>query len=119
VKRWRSTPCLCDLLVARLGPLGDVRIHPMFNGAGLYLGGRTFGLVARNRLYVKVDEVSLPDYEGAAAEPFVPFAERPCPMTYRRVPEAVFADSGRLCAWADKAVAAAERSAAKRGRRRR
>ena len=42
----------------RLAALGEITSRPMFGGHGLYWRGVIFGIVFRDRLYLKVDERS-------------------------------------------------------------
>lgn len=115
-----SDRAFTDGVLRRLTPFGPVAARAMFGGFGLYLDGTMFGLVAFDRLYFKVDDANRADYQSAGTGPFTyPGRTKPTTMSYYEVPAAVFADAGRLSAWADAAVAAARRggTAAKRKRR--
>jgi DNA transformation protein len=61
---------LVDAIDIKLAPLGHFRALRMFSGYGLYLDGVIFGLVARDRLWLRVDDRSRPDFQKAGMEPF-------------------------------------------------
>lgn len=97
-----------DALLEQLAPAGAVRARKMFGGAGLYLEGVFFGLVAEGRLFFRVDAESLRDYESAGSEPFQPFPDKPSMRTYWEVPERVQADARALKTWTLRALRAAK-----------
>ena len=82
----------------------------MFGGVGLYYRGLFFGIIARDVLYLKVDDRNRPDYRRAGMKPFKPYRDRPGTMQYYAVPLEVLESALDLAAWARKSVAAAERS---------
>jgi len=102
------TDWLCDAL----SPLGDVRKRRMFGGAGLFLEGVMFGLVAYDELYLKTDATADPLFEAEACPAFRYAAEgRPeIVMSYRRIPETALDDAGELERWARIGVEAAFRA---------
>lgn len=115
------SPAFRDYVLEMLEPLGGVAARRMFGGAGLYLDGTIFGLIAGETLYFKVDDANRADYEAAGTGPFVPFEDGRMTMPYWEVPADVIEDSAELCGWARKAWqagrrAAKARPAAKRGR---
>jgi DNA transformation protein len=93
--------------------LGPVSAKRMFGGAGLYLEGSFFALIADDVLFFKVDEANKADYLNAGTAPFKPFGSYV--MSYFEVPVDVLEDEEQLKEWAKKAVTAAmRRSAARR-----
>ena len=107
-----------DHVVEMLGPLGAISARAMFGGAGLYLDGTIFGLIAGDILYLKVDDTNRADYENAGSVPFTPFADKPYAMSYWEVPDAAMDAPEVLCAWARKSWECGRRAAkAKRSRR--
>lgn len=98
----------------QLRGLGVVTSRKMFGGAGLYLDGTMFALIAYDTLYFKVDDTNRPDFEAAGMEPFRPFEETSYVMSYYEVPIDVLEDSDELVVWARKALAAARRAPAKK-----
>ena len=101
-------------ILDQLRDLGVVTSRKMFGGAGLYLDGTIFALIAYDTLYFKVDETNRPDYEEAGMEPFRPFDETSYVMSYYEVPIDVLEESDELVAWARNALAAAYRAPSKK-----
>jgi DNA transformation protein len=101
-----------SFVLDQLEELGDVSPRPMFGGVGLYRAGLFFGIIAGDVLYLKVDASNRPDYERAGMKPFKPYKDRAGTMQYYAVPVDVLESAFELAAWARKAVAVAERSAA-------
>ena len=103
-----------QFVLDQLEPVGGVVPRSMFGGVGLYCRGLFFGLIARDTLYLKVDDANRPDYERAGMKAFKPYANRPGTMRYYGVPLDVLESAPELTAWARKAVASAERAASGR-----
>lgn len=61
----------------------------MFGGVGLYCDEFFFGLIARDTLYLKVDDSNREDYVRAGMKPFQPYPDRPGTMQYYDVPVGV------------------------------
>ena len=102
---------LVDELDIKLAPLGHFRALRMFSGYGLYLDGTIFGLIARDRLWLRVDDRSRPDFQKAGMEPFAYSRDgKSVSLTYFRCPDPVLADPAKLRKWAKEARrASAER----------
>jgi DNA transformation protein len=101
----------------QLDDLGDVAPKAMFGGVGLYCDGVFFGIMARDALYLKVDDSNRPDYERAGMEPFRPYPHRSGTMQYYAVPLDVLESARDLVEWAQRAVAAAGRTSKSKGPR--
>jgi DNA transformation protein len=100
-----------------LEPLGSVLARAMFGGWGLYLGGRMFGLIIEDRLYLKTDDTTRSTFESAGGEPFVYDAgkgRKPVTMSYWTPPPDASDDAHALLPWARRAVEAASRAAQKK-----
>ncbi|ATB43978.1 competence protein TfoX [Cystobacter fuscus] len=96
-----------------LEPLGPVQARAMFGGWGLYLGGRMFGLIIQERLYLKTDELTRARFEEAGGEPFVYDAgkgRKPVTMSYWTPPPDAADDALALLPWARRAVEASQRA---------
>ena len=96
-----------DFVLDQLDRLGDVAPKAMFGGVGLYCRGLFFGILARDVLYLKVDDRNRPDYERAGMRPFKPYPDRSGTMQYYAVPVDVLESAPDLVEWARKSVAAA------------
>src|SRR5437016_6541427 len=70
----------------QLEELGDVTPQSMFGGVGLYHRGVFFGILARDTLYLRVDDSNVIDYRRAKAKPFRPYPNRSGTMRYYAVP---------------------------------
>jgi DNA transformation protein len=100
-----------------LEPLGPVQARAMFGGWGLYQGGRMFGLIAEDRLYLKTDDTTRPTFEAAGGEPFIYDSGKggkPVTMSYWTPPPDAADDAHALLPWARRAVEAALRAAQKK-----
>ena len=93
----------------RLAALGEITSRPMFGGVGLYWRGVIFGIVFQDRLYLKVDERSRPEFEARGMGPFRP-NERQTLKSYYEVPPEVLADPEALLSWAREAIRAGQSS---------
>ena len=106
----KVTPAFRAFVLDQLEELGDVTSRSMFGGVGLYCRGQFFGIIARDTLYLKVDDENRLDYEAAGMKSFKPYADRPATMQYYAVPLDVLESRLDLARWARKAVAAAARA---------
>ena len=100
----RSSEGFRDFVVDQLADLGGVTARAMFGGMGLYRDGLFFGIIARDALYLKVDDTNRQDYARAGSEPFKPYEDRSGTMEYYAVPLEVLESAPELVAWARKSV---------------
>jgi DNA transformation protein len=93
-------------------PVLPVRIRPMFGGAGIYSGDLMFGLIADERIYLKVDDTNRADFEAEHCGPFVYRAPdgKEMPMGYYAAPDRLYDEPEELKAWAMKALDVALRA---------
>jgi len=91
-----------------------IRARPMFGGAGIYSSEIFFALIANDTVYFKVDESTRGDFEARGMGPFRPFGDDGGTMKYYQLPEEILEDPDALRPWAEKAVAVARRSKARR-----
>lgn len=96
-----------SFVLDQLEELGDVTPRAMFGAVGLYQRGTFFGIIARDKLYLKVGAANRADFEREGAAPFTPFPDRPDAgtMKYYEVPLSVLESPIDLVAWARKAIA--------------
>jgi DNA transformation protein len=96
---------------------GAVVVRRMFGGAGIYAGETMFALVHDGVIYLKADPHSAPAFERESLAPFsyTTRGGKRAVMSYRRMPDRLYDDPDELAAWAGEALAAARRSAARRG----
>jgi len=103
-------------LVKMLEPLGPVQAKRKFGGAGIFLDGVMFGLVAGDGLYLKADDGNRGDFEDLGLSPFTYQKKNrkgSINLSYFAAPDAALDDADELCAWARKAWETARRSANK------
>ena len=98
-----------SFVLDQLSGLDGVIPKAMFGGIGLYYRDTFFGILARDTLYLKVDDTNRADYEREGMKPFKPYPGRPSTMQYYEVPAGVLESSVELVSWARKAVAVARR----------
>lgn len=103
-----------DYVVDMLSPLGRVETRPMFGGHNVSLHGVTFGLIADDVLFLKVDDENRPRFDAAGLGPFVyEKAGKSMPMSYHQAPDCLD-DWESLEPWVRGAHAAAVRAKAKK-----
>ena len=98
-----------DRILDRLAALGDITSRPLFGGHGFYWRDVIFAITYRERLYLKVDELSRPAFEAHGMGPFRP-NERQTIKSYFEVPPEVLADPEALLSWAGEAIRAGQSS---------
>ena len=116
-----TTDGFLDMLRDQMAGLGQVTIRRLFSGAGLYLDGAMFALVAGDVLYFKADAKTKAVFEAEGLGPFVyQGRSKPVAMSYWRAPERVYDDPEEMVAFARiAAVIARHAKMAKPGRSRR
>src|SRR4029079_932369 len=107
----KSSAAFERFVLDQLGDLGDVTSRKMFGGVGLYCDGVFFGIIARDGLYLKVDDSTRAAYEAAGSEAFRPYADRAGTMQYYRVPLETLECAPELATWARHAGTVAKNEA--------
>ena len=107
-----------DRIVGRLLPLGPVEARRMFGGTGLFIDGRMFALIDRDRLFIKADDQTKDRFSAAGAHPFTYQREgKRIALAYWEAPADGLGSPEALVAWAQLGVEAARRQAAKAKRK--
>ena len=103
-------------LLEMLEPIGDVSVRSMFGGGGVFCHGVMFGLIADEKLFLKVDEDLQPEFEAEGLGPFVYEASggKRGVMSYFEAPDSAYDDQDEMLLWARKALDAAFREDAKK-----
>lgn len=95
----------------QLSRLPGVSSRKMFGGLCLFHGGRAFGLISEDTLFLKVDDSNRADFVAAGTQPFSPFPDKPqYVMSYYEVPVDILEDRDQLKAWSLKAIAVARKA---------
>jgi DNA transformation protein len=107
-----------EFLREQLAPLGSVTVRRMFGKTGVFCDGVMFGMVTENTLYFRVDDQNRVTFKEAEAFPPLNYAKKgsTIDLSFWRVPERLFDEPDELVTWAQAALAAAHRVAAKRER---
>src|SRR5262245_23151485 len=100
LSRLTVTSAFRDFVLDQLEELGDVVPRAMFGGVGLYHRDVFFGIMARDALYLKVDDTTRAEYERAGMKPFRPYPNRRSTMMYYSVPLEVLEHPVDLARWA-------------------
>jgi len=105
---------LCD----QLAPLGRITLRRMFGKTGVFCGGLMLAMVRDNTLYFRVDDDNRAVFKEAEAFPPLNYAKKggTIDLAFWRAPERLFDEPDELVTWAQAALAAARRVAAKRER---
>ena len=101
-----------DFILDLLGPLDPVS-RRMFSGVGLFHGVVMFGLLARDAMYLRVDDTTRERFEGVGSTPFSYWrGEREVSLSaYYVVPEDLLDRQDELLQWTRDAIASARRAA--------
>lgn len=93
---------------------GPVEARSMFGGWGLYRHGAFFALIAKDVLYLKVDDETRAAFEAEGLEPFefVSKGGKGTAMSYRRAPDEALENPVEMTKWARMGYEAALRAAA-------
>ena len=115
-----ASDTFADFLCEQLAPLGRVTLRRMFGKTGVFCSGVMFGMVTENTLYFRVDALNKALFAEAASSPPLNYEKKGATidLSFWRVPERLFDEPDKLVVWAEAALAAARRVAAKRGRAR-
>ena len=113
-----ASAAFADFLREQLAPLGRITVRRMFGKTGVFCDGVMFGMVTENTLYFRVDDQNRVTFREAEAFPPLNYAKKgsTIDLSFWRVPERLFDEPDELVAWAQAALAAARRVAAKRER---
>jgi DNA transformation protein len=99
---------ICELF-AQFGP---VTVRRMFNSAGIFADRMMIGLINKEAIYLKTDEISIPDFKREGSQPFSYVRAKGggrVELPYWRLPERLYDDPDELAVWARRAFEAAER----------
>jgi DNA transformation protein len=113
-----ASDTFAEFLREQLAPLGRVTMRRMFGKTGVFCDGVMLGMVTENTLYLRVDDQNRGTFKEAESFPPLNYEKKGCTigLSFWRVPERLFDEPDELVTWAQAALAAARRVAAKRGR---
>jgi DNA transformation protein and related proteins len=107
-----------EFLKEQLAPLGQITTRRMFGKTGIFCDGVMLGMVIDNTLYFRVDEGNRAVFREAASFPPLNYRKEGelVDLAFWRAPERLFDEPDEFITWAEAALAAARRVAAKRDR---
>jgi DNA transformation protein len=107
-----------EFLREQLAPLGRVTMRRMFGKTGVFCEGLMFGMVTNDTLYFRVDDHNQAIFKEAASVPPLNYEKkgRIIDLSFWRAPDRLLDEPEELVTWAQAALAAARRIAAKRTR---
>jgi DNA transformation protein and related proteins len=113
-----ASDSFAEFLREQLAPLGRVTMRRMFGKTGVFCDGVMLGMVTENTLYFRVDDQNRMTFKEAEAFPPLNYAKggSTIDLAFWRVPERLFEEPDELATWAQAALKAARRVAAKRER---
>jgi DNA transformation protein and related proteins len=105
-----------EFLREQLAPLGRITTRRMFGKTGVFCDGLMLGMVTDNTLYFRVDDHNRTDFREAEAFPPLNYQKKGSiiDLSFWRAPERLFDEPDEFVTWAQAALAAARRVAAKR-----
>ncbi len=96
-----------------LTTVGTPRVRRMFGGHGFYVDDVFIAIASRERLYLKIDAMTRPQFEAAGSEPFVyAAATQAVALGYFSAPDEAMESAPLMQPWARLALAAALRARA-------
>jgi DNA transformation protein len=113
-----ASEAFAEFLREQLAPLGRITMRRMFGKSGVFCDGVMFAMVTENTLYFRVDEQNRVTFKEAESSPPLNYEKKgdTIDLAFWRVPERLFDEPDEFVAWAQAALAAAHRVAAKRER---
>ena len=107
-----------EFLREQLAALGRITMRRMFGKTGVFCDGLMLGMVRDNTLYFRVDDDNRAAFKEAESFPPLSYKKKggTIDLSFWRAPERLFDEPEELVVWAQSALAAAQRVAAKRER---
>ena len=92
--------------------MGNLSSRKMFGGAGIYLDGLMFVLIADGDIYLKADATNLGRFIQASCPPYVYHGKdgKVMEMSYRRMPDDALDDAHEALVWGRLGFEAARRA---------
>jgi DNA transformation protein and related proteins len=111
-----ASDSFAEFLREQLAPLGQVTMRRMFGKTGVFCDGLMLGMVTDDALYLRVDDHNQRAFKEAQSSPPLSYKKKGCTidLSFWRAPERLFDEPDELVTWAQAALAAARRVAAKR-----
>ena len=110
-----ASDSFAEFLREQLAPLGPLTMRRMFGKTGVFCDGLMLGMVTDNTLYFRVDDDNRTAFAEAASFPPLNYEKKgsTIDLSFWRAPDRLFDEPDELVRWAQIALAAARRVAAK------
>ena len=110
-----ASDSFAEFLCEQLAPLGPLTMRRMFGKTGVFCDGLMLGMVTDNTLYFRVDDDNRTAFAEAASFPPLNYEKKgsTIDLSFWRAPDRLFDEPDELVRWAQIALAAARRVAAK------
>ena len=110
-----ASDSFAEFLLEQLAPLGRLTLRRMFGKTGVFCDGLMFAMVTEDTLYFRVDDHNSTAFSEAAAFPPLSYNKNGTviDLAFWRAPERLFDAPDELIAWAQAALTAARRVAAR------
>ncbi len=93
---------LTQFVVDQLRALGPVEARSMFGGKGLYWREQIFGLIDQGRVYFRVADATVGNYQARGSRPFEPWPGHVM-KGYWELPADILEDGDAAAGWAREA----------------
>src|SRR6266403_1781514 len=116
-----ASDSFAEFLREQFASLGHITVRRMFGKTGVFCDGLMLGMVRDNTLYFRVDDDNRAVFKEAESFPPLNYEKKggAIDLSFWRAPERLFDEPDELVTWAQAALAAAQRVAAKRERKER
>ena len=110
-----ASDSFAEFLREQLAPLGPITMRRMFGKTGVFCDGLMLAMVTDNTLYFRVDDDNRTAFAEAASFPPLNYEKKgsTIDLSFWRAPDRLFDEPDELVRWAQIALAAARRVAAK------
>ena len=110
-----ASDSFAEFLREQLAPLGPLTMRRMFGKTGVFCDGLMLAMVTDNTLYFRVDDDNRAAFAEAASFPPLNYEKKgnTIDLSFWRAPDRLFDEPDELVRWAQIALAAARRVAAK------
>ncbi|AGC43031.1 TfoX domain-containing protein [Myxococcus stipitatus DSM 14675] len=110
-----GTDSYAEYVMELLEKVGPIQGRRMFGGWGFYFEGKMFAIISQGQLFLKVDDITKPEFEAAGCKPFIyEGKERHVQMAYWTPPSDASDDAYEMLPWARRAIDASRRAALKK-----
>ncbi|MRT92689.1 TfoX/Sxy family protein [Ancylomarina sp. 16SWW S1-10-2] len=87
-----------------LSDWGEIYVKRMFGGVALFRDDFTFAMIARDVVYLKVDETNIDKFIAQGSTPLKPFKSDALVKSFYMVPPDIFEDSEAFIEWAKESL---------------